>query len=147
MTCTSAYNLVITMIKQLLNVVIMKTAETYCYVWKYLRCRLIRRIDDLDYFISSCPKSNQNLPFIYKKVVVNDYYEKATALKIGDVVVEYSLAKLVRRGQQQDDISISNFELEHSISNTVRTHHNATVVDLKNYRKGKENVSDRKNIS
>lgn len=134
------------MVNQLLNVVIMKTAEAYCYVWKLLRCRLIRRIDDLDYYVSPCPKANLKLPFIYKKVVLNDYYEKATALKIGRVLVEYSVSKLVRRGEAQDDLSISNFELEHSIKNTVRSHTNATVVDFNKYRKEKD-VNDRQSIS
>lgn len=89
------------MLNKITNAVIMVLAETYCKCWYVLRCRLLRRINDLEYLVTDYPASQfDNAPFYSKVVVTNDEYCKTTIIKFANVMIEYSVIKFVRAGEE-----------------------------------------------
>ena len=70
-------------------------SHVYCKVWYFLRCTL-RNKSDFDYFISNLRTENSPIKFanfFQKKIIFCDDREKSTAVRIGDIQIEYSFIK------------------------------------------------------
>ena len=87
---------------------VMNVSSVVCKVWKVVRCKLWRDIDDFDYYISDLRSQYPNplvyteavrdLPYYCKTVEVDDEYERTSSIKIGDAVIQYTFNKIRRQG-------------------------------------------------
>ncbi len=99
---------------------VMNVSSVVCKVWKVVRCKLWRDIDDFDYYISDLRSQYPNtlvyteavrdLPYYCKTVEVDDEYERTSSIKIGDAVIQYTFNKLRRQGLIEDSEVIPLFE-------------------------------------
>ena len=130
------------MIKNITDAILMKLAELYCWSWYNLRCRLLRRIDDLEYVVSDYP-SEVKAPFFSKSVVTNDEYCKTTIIKFANVMIEYSVIKFVRAGE--DVFEPAEFGVVEATSKRAANEiNNADVIQLTKWKE--KHVSRRQNI-
>ena len=70
---------------------VMNVSSVVCKVWKVVRCKLWRDIDDFDYYISDLRSQYPNplvyteavrdLPYYCKTVEVDDEYERTSSIK------------------------------------------------------------------
>ena len=80
---------------KLFTQIIWVLSHLYCKVWYYFRCTL-RNKSDFDYFISNLRTENSPIKFqtfFQKKITFSDDREKSTAVRIGDIQIEYSFTK------------------------------------------------------
>ena len=115
-------------------------SHIYCWVWKLGR-NLFRK-SDFDYFIRNLQTQYPTTtgiwtkPFFHKVVLVNDDYEKSRSVKIGNVTIEYSFDKTIKKPNYF--ITEPKWEVAKSLYKlTKQSHYNASVVYLKDHKKGK----------
>ena len=99
---------------------VMNVCSVVCKVWKVVRCKLWRDIDDFDYYISDLRSQYPNqlvykhevadLPFFSRTIDNDDEYERTSSIKIGDAVIQYTFNKLRRQGLIEDSEVIPLFE-------------------------------------
>ena len=116
------------------NKIIMVVAMVVCRVVHKVRCRsFLRRVDDFSYEVKTL-KNTKNLPFITKKNLVSNEYEKSRALKIGDVCIRYSFDKLIKYLDVRDvEITEPEFQTNVAIALakvTTETHTSANIIKL-----------------
>ena len=116
------------------NKIIMVVAMVICRVVHKVRCRsFLRRVDDFSYEVKTL-KNTKNLPFITKKNLVSDEYEKSRALKIGDVCIRYSFDKLIKYLDVRDvELTEPEFQTNVAIALakvTTETHTSANIIKL-----------------
>lgn len=115
-------------------------SHTYCWVWKCGR-NLFRK-SDFDYFIRNLQTQYPTTsgiwtkPFFHKVVLVNDDYEKSRSVKIGNVTIEYSFDKTIKK-PVVDILGYDAMEevLKGLVHITRQSHHNASVFSLTKFRK------------
>lgn len=118
----------------IINKIIMVVAMVVCRVVHKVRCRsFLRRVDDFSYEVKTL-KNTKNLPFITKKNLVSNEYEKSRALKIGDVCIRYSFDKLIKYLDVRDvEITEPEFQTNVAIALakvTTETHTSANIIKL-----------------
>ena len=118
----------------IINKIIMVVAMVVCRVVHKVRCRsFLRRVDDFSYEVKTL-KNTKNLPFITKKNLVSDEYEKSRALKIGDVCIRYSFDKLIKYLDVRDvELTEPEFQTNVAIALakvTTETHTSANIIKL-----------------
>ena len=118
----------------IINKIIMVVAMVVCKVVHKVRCRsFLRRVDDFSYEVKTL-KNTKNLPFITKKNLVSNEYEKSRALKIGDVCIRYSFDKLIKYLDVRDvEITEPEFQTNVAIALakvTTETHTSANIIKL-----------------
>ena len=115
-------------------------SHIYCWVWKLGR-NLFRK-SDFDYFIRNLQTQYPTTtgiwtkPFFHKVVLVNDDYEKSRSVKIGNVTIEYSFDKTIKKPV----VNILGYDameevLKGLVHITRQSHHNASVFNLAKHRK------------
>ena len=116
-------------------------SHLYCKGWYFLRCTL-RNKSDFDYFIRNLQKQYPTTsgiwtkPFFHKVDLVNDDYEKSRSVKIGNVTIEYSFDKTIKKPV----VNLLGYDameevLKGLIHITRQSHHNASVFNLAKHRK------------
>ena len=119
---------------------VMNVSSVVCKVWKVVRCKLWRDIDDFDYYISDLRSQYPNplvyteavrdLPYYCKTVEVDDEYERTSSVKIGDCCITYTFNKIRRAGLIETteviplwkDFDPYKHEIETIISQTKLSH-------------------------
>ena len=115
-------------------------SHIYCWVWKFGR-NLFRK-SDFDYFIRNLQTQYPTTsgiwtkPFFHKVDLVNDDYEKSRSVKIGNVTIEYSFDKTIKKPvvhlfgyDAMDEV------LKGLVRITRQSNHNASVFNLAQHRK------------
>jgi len=129
------------MANKTLDTVIMKLSQMYCSLWFWGRCTL-RNKNDFDYFISNLQQDYDtpvNLgAFFQKKITLNDDSEKSSAVKIGNIQIEYSFTK----NKENTLIHLFGYNAMEEVVKallymTKKAHHNASVFSLSKHRKEK----------
>ena len=137
---------------------VMNVSSVVCKVWKVVRCKLWRDIDDFDYYISDLQSQYPNplvyakavgdLPYYCKTVEVDDEYERTSAVKIGDAVIRYTFNKIARQGLIETTEVIPLFKdidphknyIENVIKQTKLSHNSPKSLKVLKLRKGKDDV-------
>ena len=126
---------------KLITQLIWVLSHLYCKVWYFFRCTL-RNKSDFDYFIRNLQTQYPTTsgiwtkPFFHKVVLVNDDYEKSRSVKIGNVTIEYSFDKTIKKPV----VNILGYDameevLKGLVHITRQSHHNASVFNLAKHRK------------
>jgi len=127
-------------VNKITTFVIMTVAKAYCGTWYFARCRLFRRINDMDYHIFPIEPVD-GVSFFSKVVEKNTMTEKTSSVKIGNVNIRYTFEKSAKAS----DIALLNEPSPEAVIATalvnypkVKTNHNPTVVKINNYRKDRD---------
>ena len=115
-------------------------SHAYCRCWKLGR-NLFRK-SDFDYFIRNLQTQYPTAtgiwtkPFFHKVELVNNEYEKSRSVKIGNVTIEYSFDKTIKK-PVVDILGYDAMEevLKGLVHITRQSHHNASVFNLAKHRK------------
>ena len=133
-------------IKKCMTGVVKMMAETFCYCWHFGRCRVFRRMNDFDYRVynlrTQYPTQElgnialEKSKFFEKKVILEDKFEKTVSIKVGDICIRYSFDKTIKKPNYF--ISEPKWETAKGLYKLLKqSHHNASVVYLKDHKKGK----------
>ena len=127
----------------------MVVAMIVCRVVHKVRCRsFLRRIEDFSYEVKTL-KNTKNLPFIKKKIIVSNDWEKSSALKIGGVCIKYSFDKLIKYLDVRDvEITEPEFKTNVAIAlakTTVDTHTSTNIIQLES-REGNERAIQKSSL-
>ena len=125
---------------KLITQLIWVLSHLYCKVWYWGRCTL-RNKSDFDYFISNLRTENSPIKFqtfFQKKLTFSDDREKSTAVRIGDIQIEYSFTKN-KKDNLEHLFGYDAMEevIKALIQMTRVSHHNASVFSLAKRRKEK----------
>ena len=115
-------------------------SHIYCWVWKFGRS--LFRKSDFDYFIRNLQTQYPTTsgiwakPFFHKVDLVNNDYEKSRSVKIGNVTIEYSFDKTIKKPV----VHLLGYDameevLKGLVHITRQSHHNASVFNLAKHRK------------
>ena len=126
------------------DVKLMANAFSYC--WHFGRCRFPGRKNDFDYFVydlrTQYPNKElgnialENSKFFEKKVILEDEFERTISIKVGDICIRYSFDKTIKKTNYF--ISEPKWETAKGLYKLLKqSHHNASVVYLKDHKKGK----------
>ena len=135
---------------KIINKIIMVVAMVVCRVVHKVRCRsFLRRVDDFSYEVKTL-KNTKNLPFITKKTLVSNDYEKSRALKIGGVCIRYSFDKLIKYLDVRDvEITEPEFKTNVAIAlakTTVDTHTSTNIIQLESRERGNERAIQKSSL-
>ena len=133
-------------IKKCMTGVVKVMANAFCYCWHFGRCRFPGRKNDFDYFVydlrTQYPTKElgnialENSKFFEKKVVLEDEFERTISIKVGDICIRYSFDKTIKKPNYF--ISEPKWETAKGLYKLLKqSHHNASVVYLKDHKKGK----------
>ena len=126
--------------------VVKMMANAFCYCWHFGRCRFPGRKNDFDYFVydlrTQYPTQElgnialENSKFFEKQVVLEDEFERTISIKVGDICIRYSFDKTIKKPNYF--ISEPKWETAKGLYKLLKqSHHNASVVYLKDHKKGK----------
>ena len=133
-------------IKKCMTGVVKVMANAFCYCWHFGRCRFPGRKNDFDYFVydlrTQYPTKElgnialENSKFFEKKVILEDEFERTISIKVGDICIRYSFDKTIKKPNYF--ISEPKWETAKGLYKLLKqSHHNASVVYLKDHKKGK----------
>ena len=133
-------------IKKCMTGVVKVMANAFCYCWHFGRCRFPGRKNDFDYFVydlrTQYPTRElgnialENSKFFEKKVILEDEFERTISIKVGDICIRYSFDKTIKKPNHF--ISEPKWETAKGLYKLLKqSHHNASVVYLKDHKKGK----------
>ena len=133
-------------IKKCMTGVVKVMANAFCYCWHFGRCRFPGRKNDFDYFVydlrTQYPTQElgnialENSKFFEKKVILEDEFERTISIKVGDICIRYSFDKTIKKPNYF--ISEPKWETAKGLYKLLKqSHHNASVVYLKDHKKGK----------
>ena len=133
-------------IKKCMTGVVKVMANAFCYCWHFGRCRFPGRKNDFDYFVydlrTQYPTRElgnialENSKFFEKKVILEDEFERTISIKVGDICIRYSFDKTIKKPNYF--ISEPKWETAKGLYKLLKqSHHNASVVYLKDHKKGK----------
>ena len=133
-------------IKKCMTGVVKVMANAFCYCWHFGRCRFPGRKNDFDYFVydlrTQYPTKElgnialENSKFFEKKVILEDEFERTISIKVGDICIRYSFDKTIKKPNYF--ITEPKWEVAKSLYKlTKQSHYNASVVYLKDHKKGK----------
>ena len=131
-------------IKKCMTGVVKVMANAFCYCWLFGRCRFPGRKNDFDYFVydlrTQYPTRElgnialENSKFFEKQVVLEDEFERTISIKVGDICIRYSFDKTIKKPNHF--ISEPKWEVAEGLYKLLKqSHHNASVVYLKDERK------------
>ena len=133
-------------IKKCMTGVVKVMANAFCYCWHFGRCRFPGRKNDFDYFVydlrTQYPTKElgnialENSKFFEKKVILEDEFERTISIKVGDICIRYSFDKTIKKPNYF--ITEPKWEVAKGLYKLLKqSHHNASVVYLKDHKKGK----------
>ena len=133
-------------IKKCMTGVVKVMANAFCYCWHFGRCRFPGRKNDFDYFVydlrTQYPTRElgnialENSKFFEKKVILEDEFERTISIKVGDICIRYSFDKTIKKPNYF--ITEPKWEAAKGLYKLLKqSHHNASVVYLKDHKKGK----------
>ena len=128
--------------KKITTRITMFVMNIVCFVWKFIRCKLWRNINDFDYYVSDLRQQFPNqltyhhyvghLPFYCKTLEHEDEYEKTSSIKLGDCNIQYTFDKITRMGLHVCETKLDGVE---DLITQTKIHHNKPeslrVVELK----------------
>ena len=113
------------------NKIIVAVVSMVMSMIKTLRCRtFLRRTHDFNYDVFLLEeKYAVGTNYYVRKLMLDNEFERTTAIKLGDICISYSIDKFILAGETQ--------KFNHVYANvlardTIRSHHgNSTVIQLK----------------